>query len=95
MPAPTPEQLAENRRAFEEAKQEAETTGGMVCGTILPDGRPCYYVVPSDSDDLDLVKRAFALKNGREMTQGEQLLVEMARQRIGALARKPEAPVAG
>lgn len=86
----TPQQLEENKAAFEAAKAEAAETGGMVCGTYDPSGRPRYFVVPREADDLDLAKQSFALKHGRAMSPTEETLTAMAADALGgSLARRP------
>lgn len=84
---PTPEQVAENRAAFEAAQAEAEATGGTVCGTWDRTGRPRYFVVPKETQDRDVVDHAFTLKNERPMSDGERALLLLTEERLGRLAQ--------
>lgn len=68
-----------NRRAFARAQAEAEALNGMVCGTVRADGRPIYYVVPREAKDAEIEAKAFELREGRGITDGEQILRSMAK----------------
>lgn len=60
-------------RAFRRA-QEAAGEDEMVCGYWDAKGKPRYFVAPRGADEVELRQRAFEAKNGRPMTEGEQLL---------------------
>lgn len=73
-----------NKRRFDREKRRADQAGLMLCGTVLPGGKPVYFTMPADANDWDVSQRAFELREGRAITPGERTLMEMAVRRAGA-----------
>lgn len=79
-----------NRRRFRKAKAEAEANGHMVCATVDRSGRPLYFTLPVDTPDDVGEATAFALRHGRPISDGEQMLKSAARARHPASGARPD-----
>jgi hypothetical protein len=89
---PTQAEQAEQAKVeFEQAKAEAAKTGGIVCGTVLANGRPQYFVVPAGTPDGSIEAQAFRLREGRALTEGERILQSMVPAAEKVRARLQEA----
>ncbi len=69
----TRQQARRNKRAYEQAKIQAEPDG-MVCGFLDKDGTPHYFTMAKDADEVDVRARAFESIHGRPMNRAELLL---------------------
>lgn len=63
-----------NRRRFQRTEAEARASGRMVCATVNAKGKPLYFTMPRGATDAEVDAKAFAVKNGRGITEGELLL---------------------
>lgn len=70
-----------NRRAFKAARRKANPQGAMVCGTVK-NGKPIYFSAPREATDLEIQELAFRVREGREMADGERLLVAFIANRL-------------
>lgn len=83
-PETPPEGFAErNRDRFERARAAAGPND-MVCGTVAESGEPLYFVVPRDWPDHQVEEKAFEVRNGRPMLEGERILLRESRAMRGA-----------
>jgi hypothetical protein len=64
-------------RDFVEA-DNARAEGQMVCGTLLHDGTPTYFLLAADTADADVREVAFSVREGRHMSDYERLLLQQA-----------------
>jgi hypothetical protein len=62
---------------FAEA-EKAKAVGQMVCGTLLKDGSPAYFLLAADTADADVREVAFSVREGRQMSDYERLLLQQA-----------------
>lgn len=69
---------AEASAAYDAAVVEAKRSGGMVCGTYRPDGRPVYWVQDREAPDAAIEAKAFKHREGRDITPGEVILRQAA-----------------
>lgn len=76
--SPDPEALAQVSVALAAARAEAEQSGGMVCATVAPSGRPIPFVMPSDASDQEIAIKAFQLRYQRQMNPTERYMHRMA-----------------
>jgi hypothetical protein len=53
----------------------AATPDEMVCGTLLKDGEPSYFLMPRGIDDEAVRDRAFQIREGRSMGEYEKFLL--------------------
>lgn len=63
---------------FQEAKAAA-ADDETVCGVLLLDGTPAYFVMAADASDVEVRARAFELRHGRAMSHVEVALDDIAR----------------
>lgn len=68
-----------NSKRFQQAREEAEATGGMVCSTIAKDGTPLYFTLPRGASDEEADRAAFRAREGRPMNDVEAWVAEKAR----------------
>lgn len=68
---------------FAEA-EAAKTEGTMVCGTLMKDGEPRYFVLPSDVPDHLIRDTAFQIREGRPVSSWERWILELAEQEAAA-----------
>lgn len=77
--AVAPEGFAEhNAERFQRAR-EACPDGHMVCG--IKGEPPVYFSIHADATDEEIAQRAFEVRNGRPMSQAEEILSREARLR--------------
>jgi hypothetical protein len=60
------------------ATAEADRLGLTVCGTLLPDGSPRYFLLPSSAAEDEIRSRAFEIREGRPMHRVEQFALGVA-----------------
>ena len=60
------------------SKRAGEEIRFMVCGTLLVDGAPVYFLMEADDADDAVRDRAFLVRNDREMSQVERMLLDWA-----------------
>ena len=71
----------QNRHAFRKTKAEAGEDQ-MVCGTVLPSGKPVYFSMPRSATDTEIEAKAFEVRNGRGLLPGDTVLRELAAKRM-------------
>lgn len=69
-----------NRRRFMRALAEAGPDR-MVCATTAPTGKPLYFSMPRKATEKEIAARAFEVRNGRGITEGELMLKAAAEAR--------------
>ena len=58
---------------------DAKAEGEMVCGTLLKTGEPVYFVMPSAASDEQIRNASFEIREGREWTTYEEMLLGTAK----------------
>lgn len=61
-----------------ESAVSAKTDDVQICGTLLKSGEPRYFLMPASAADDDIRDRAFAVREGRDISDYERLLIEQA-----------------
>jgi hypothetical protein len=61
-----------------DAAVSAKTDELQICGTLLKSGAPRYFLMPAAAPDEDIRDRAFAVREGRDISDYEKLLLEQA-----------------
>lgn len=67
-----------------EAADAALTDGYSVSACIIKDGRPRYFLVPSDTPESEMRRIAFEVARGRAMSSFEDSLLTIAEQSRGS-----------
>lgn len=75
---PNPEAMAQVSVALAAARAEAEQSGGMVCATVAPSGRPIPFVMAKTASDQEIAVKAFQLRYQRPMNSTEKTMHRMA-----------------
>jgi hypothetical protein len=66
---------------WEEADQSRDPDTEMVCGVVMEDKSPRYFVVSRDTEDDVIAERAFEIRNGRPVSSYERTIRELAERR--------------
>lgn len=74
---------------------EAAGEGQTVCGTLMPDGEPRYFVMDAEADDDDVHDVAFEIRHGTPPDEYTDWLRDQARALLNGeldsvLAEKPQ-----
>lgn len=62
---------------------EVVSEGESVCATLLEDGSPRYFVMPTDADDTTMRAASFQIRHGRAMESFEETILSIAEMRAG------------
>ena len=68
-------------KRYADACEQAERSGGQVCGVYREDGSADYFVVSADASDAAVREAAFERRAGRPMTSTERVLLGMVEAR--------------
>jgi hypothetical protein len=61
-----------------ESAVSAKADDQQICGTLLKSGEPRYFLMKADAADDEVRDRAFAVREGREISEYERMLLERA-----------------